>query len=117
MAASAAIATEAALAVLAVPPPARLDGQAVDASTKLRPPSRERLSGTGDVGRAVLPRCVHGLRISLLVGLVAALAATVAGAAFAAAAVAFAPPTGRGRAAGPAPVTGMTPGATPLTSR
>ncbi|MFG2755163.1 hypothetical protein [Streptomyces wuyuanensis] len=100
-----------------VPPPARLDGQAVDASTKLRPSPREHLSGTGDVGRALLPRCVHGLRISLLVGLAAALAATVAGAAFGAAAVAF----GRRRKGAVRPArlrfTGMTPGTTPLTSR
>ncbi|SDM50131.1 hypothetical protein [Streptomyces wuyuanensis] len=117
MAASAAIATGAALAALVVPPLARLDGQAVDASTKLRPPSRERLPGTGDVGRDLLPRCVHGLPISLLVGLVAALAATVAGAAFGAAVVAFGRRRDGAVLPGPTPVTGLPPGTTPLSSR
>ncbi|MBT2439521.1 ABC transporter permease [Streptomyces sp. ISL-36] len=74
------------LAVLLVPPLVQLDEQAVDLSRKLLPPSWEHPFGTDDVGRDLLLRCVHGLRISLLVGLVAALVATVIGTAVGAAA-------------------------------
>ncbi|MGW5425430.1 ABC transporter permease [Streptomyces sp. NPDC003943] len=68
-----------ALAVLLVPPLVPLDEQAVDLGRKLLPPSWEHPFGTDDLGRDLLLRCVHGLRVSLLVGLVAALAATVVG--------------------------------------
>uniref|UniRef100_UPI0030F4822B ABC transporter permease n=1 Tax=Streptomyces sp. GSL17-111 TaxID=3121596 RepID=UPI0030F4822B len=68
-----------ALAVLLVPVLVPLDQQAVDLANKLRPPSWEHPFGTDDVGRDVLLRCVYGLRVSLLVGLVAALAASVLG--------------------------------------
>ncbi|TXS54346.1 ABC transporter permease [Streptomyces sp. t39] len=78
-----------ALAVLLVPPLVQLDQQAVDLSMKLRPPSAAHPFGTDDVGRDLLLRCVHGLRVSLLVGLVAALVATVIGTAVGAAAAAF----------------------------
>ncbi|MFE1348705.1 ABC transporter permease, partial [Streptomyces sp. NPDC058757] len=67
------------LAVLLVPPLVQLDEQAVDLSQKLLPPSWDHPFGTDDVGRDLLLRCVYGLRVSLLVGLVAALVATVLG--------------------------------------
>ncbi|MFF0431080.1 ABC transporter permease [Streptomyces sp. NPDC004327] len=75
-----------ALAVLLVPPLVPLDEQAVDLGRRLLPPSWQHPFGTDDLGRDLLLRCVHGLRVSLLVGLVAALAATVAGTAVGAAA-------------------------------
>ncbi|GAA4889933.1 ABC transporter permease [Streptomyces coeruleoprunus] len=77
-----------ALTAFLVPALAPLDEQAVDLSLKLLPPSWEHPFGTDDVGRDLLLRCVHGLRVSLLVGLVAALAATVVGTAVGAAAAA-----------------------------
>ncbi|MEU4098346.1 ABC transporter permease [Streptomyces sp. NPDC026673] len=67
------------LAVLLVPPIVQLDQQAVDLSAKLLPPSWAHPFGTDDVGRDLLLRCVYGLRVSLLVGATAALAATVIG--------------------------------------
>ncbi|MFB4419989.1 ABC transporter permease [Streptomyces sp. QL37] len=67
------------LAVLIVPPLVHLDEQAVDLAAKLRPPSPSHPFGTDDVGRDLLLRCVHGLRVSLLVGVVAAVVATVIG--------------------------------------
>ncbi|MFD0354536.1 hypothetical protein ACFVHW_12465, partial [Streptomyces sp. NPDC127110] len=67
------------LAVLLVPPLVRFDPQAVDLSAKLLPPSWQHPFGTDDLGRDLLLRCVHGLRVSLLVGVVAALVATVLG--------------------------------------
>ncbi|GAA3019531.1 ABC transporter permease [Streptomyces fulvorobeus] len=78
-----------ALAVLLVPPLAQLDQQAVDLAAKLRPPSPAHPFGTDDVGRDLLLRCVYGLRVSLLVGVVAALTATVIGTAVGALAAAF----------------------------
>lgn len=78
-----------ALAVLIVPPLAQLDQQAVDLSNKLHPPSWAHPFGTDDVGRDLLLRCVYGLRVSLLVGVVAALTATVLGTAIGALAAAF----------------------------
>ncbi|WP_274564533.1 ABC transporter permease [Streptomyces spiramyceticus] len=77
------------LAVLVVPPLADLDQQAIDLSMKLQPPSPAHPFGTDDVGRDLLLRCVYGLRVSLLVGLVAALAATFIGTAVGAAAAVF----------------------------
>ncbi|WP_404189196.1 ABC transporter permease [Streptomyces tauricus] len=67
------------LAVLLVPPLVQLDQQAVDLAAKLQPPSWAHPFGTDDVGRDLLLRCVHGLRVSLLVGVTAALTATVIG--------------------------------------
>ncbi|MET9559959.1 MULTISPECIES: ABC transporter permease [Streptomyces] len=67
------------LAVLIVPPLVQLDQQAVDLAAKLQPPSWAHPFGTDDVGRDLLLRCVHGLRVSLLVGVTAALTATVIG--------------------------------------
>ncbi|WP_286256524.1 ABC transporter permease [Streptomyces graminofaciens] len=67
------------LAVLLVPPLVQLDQQAVDLAAKLQPPSWAHPFGTDDVGRDLLLRCVYGLRVSLFVGVVAALTATVIG--------------------------------------
>ncbi|KUN88067.1 MULTISPECIES: ABC transporter permease [Streptomyces] len=67
------------LAVLLVPPLIQLDQQAVDLALKLQPPSWAHPFGTDDVGRDLLLRCVYGLRVSLFVGVVAALTATVIG--------------------------------------
>ncbi|RKN05789.1 ABC transporter permease [Streptomyces radicis] len=73
---SAALVALAALAVLLVPPLFPLDQQAVDLTAKLEPPSGAHPFGTDEVGRDVLLRSVYGLRVSLVVGLVAALAAS-----------------------------------------
>ncbi|MFD3654529.1 ABC transporter permease [Streptomyces sp. NPDC058620] len=86
---SAGILVAVALAVLLVPPLAQLDQQAVDLGAKLQPPSLAHPFGTDDVGRDLLLRCVYGLRVSLLVGLVAAFTATVIGTAVGALAAAF----------------------------
>ncbi|MFJ4830584.1 ABC transporter permease [Streptomyces sp. NPDC088747] len=67
------------LAVLLVPPLVQLDQQAVDLAAKLQPPSWAHPFGTDDVGRDLLLRCVYGLRVSLFVGVVAALTATLIG--------------------------------------
>ncbi|RLU89088.1 ABC transporter permease [Streptomyces griseocarneus] len=67
------------LVALFVPVLFPVDEQAVDLAAKLRPPSWDHPFGTDEVGRDLLLRCVHGLRISLLVGVVAALVATVVG--------------------------------------
>ncbi|MGW2813724.1 ABC transporter permease [Streptomyces sp. NPDC001415] len=77
------------LAVVLVPPLAQLDEQAVDLGRKLQPPSWTHPFGTDDVGRDLLLRCVYGLRVSLMVGAVAALAATLIGTAVGAVAGAF----------------------------
>ncbi|MGW1074154.1 ABC transporter permease [Streptomyces sp. NPDC002537] len=67
------------LVALLVPALVPLDEQAVDLGARLRAPSWAHPFGTDEVGRDLLLRCVYGLRISLLVGVVAALAATVVG--------------------------------------
>ncbi|MEU5418023.1 ABC transporter permease [Streptomyces sp. NPDC001407] len=67
------------LVALLVPALVPLDEQAVDLGAKLRPPSWAHPFGTDEVGRDLLLRCVYGLRVSLLVGVVAAFAATVVG--------------------------------------
>ncbi|MEV6668904.1 ABC transporter permease [Streptomyces sp. NPDC051162] len=67
------------LVALLVPALFPLDEQAVDLGAKLRPPSWAHPFGTDEVGRDLLLRCVYGLRVSLLVGVVAAFAATVVG--------------------------------------
>jgi len=69
---SAAVVAVMVLAVLLVPPLVQLDQQAVDLAAKLQPPSLAHPFGTDDVGRDLLLRCVYGLRVSLLVGVVAA---------------------------------------------
>ncbi|GAB2840112.1 ABC transporter permease [Actinocorallia aurea] len=68
-----------ALAVLCVPVLFPLDQQAVDLRSTLQPPSWRHPFGTDGNGRDVLLRCVYGLRVSLLVGLVAAFGAAVIG--------------------------------------
>lgn len=67
------------LAVLLVPPIVRLDQHLVDLSSAGLPPSLAHPFGTDEVGRDVLLRCVYGLRVSFLVGLVAALVSMVIG--------------------------------------
>ncbi|WP_307827713.1 ABC transporter permease [Planomonospora sp. ID82291] len=67
------------LAVLLVPPLAQLDQQLVELRSAGLPPSLEHPLGTDQVGRDVLLRSVYGLRVSFLVGLVAALASMVIG--------------------------------------
>ncbi|GAB3123894.1 ABC transporter permease [Streptomyces calidiresistens] len=67
------------LAVLLVPWLIPLDQQAVDLGAKHLPPSPAHPFGTDALGRDLLLRCVHGLRVSLLVGLVAAAVAAVLG--------------------------------------
>ena len=76
-------------AVLLVPPLADLDQQRVDLGAAELPPSWAHPFGTDEVGRDVLLRCVYGLRVSFLVGLVAALVATLIGAAVGALAATF----------------------------
>jgi peptide/nickel transport system permease protein len=68
-----------ALAVLLVPVIFQLDQQLVDLRSAGLPPSAAHWLGTDEVGRDVLLRCVYGLRVSFLVGLVAALVSMVIG--------------------------------------
>ncbi|KAB1908697.1 ABC transporter permease [Micromonospora tulbaghiae] len=56
-----------------------LDQSAVDLSRIRLAPSPEHLAGTDDLGRDVALRSLYGLRVSLLVGAVAALVAAVIG--------------------------------------
>jgi peptide/nickel transport system permease protein len=42
-----------------------------DITKRLRPPGREHVLGTDEVGRDILSRLVHGARVSLLVGVIA----------------------------------------------
>ncbi|SCF15323.1 peptide/nickel transport system permease protein [Micromonospora matsumotoense] len=56
-----------------------LDQSAVDLVRTRLAPSPEHLAGTDDLGRDVALRSLYGLRVSLLVGAVAALVATVIG--------------------------------------
>ncbi|MFF0879868.1 ABC transporter permease [Micromonospora aurantiaca (nom. illeg.)] len=56
-----------------------LDQSAVDLSRIRLAPSPENLAGTDDLGRDVALRSLYGLRVSLLVGAVAALVAAVIG--------------------------------------
>ncbi|MBP1780603.1 peptide/nickel transport system permease protein [Micromonospora sp. HB375] len=56
-----------------------LDQSAVDLSRTRLAPSADNLAGTDDLGRDVALRSLYGLRVSLLVGAVAALVAAVIG--------------------------------------
>jgi len=56
-----------------------IEPNAVDPSLYRKPPGPEHLLGTDSAGRDVLARLLHGGRVSLLIGLVAALAATFIG--------------------------------------
>ncbi|MGK5641336.1 ABC transporter permease [Streptomyces sp. URMC 126] len=76
---SAALVAVTVLAVILVPLFVPLDEQAVDLGAKLRAPSAAHPFGTDEVGRDLLLRSVYGLRVSLLVGAVAALVATLVG--------------------------------------
>ncbi|GAA4039845.1 ABC transporter permease [Nonomuraea soli] len=67
------------LAVLLVPPIVQLDQHLVDLSQAGLPPSPAHPLGTDEVGRDVLLRCVYGLRVSFMVGLVAALVSMIIG--------------------------------------
>lgn len=55
------------------------DPNATDLAARLQPPDRVHLLGTDDLGRDVLARLLHGARVSVSVGLAAALLAFVAG--------------------------------------
>lgn len=68
-----------ALAVLLVPPIVQLDQHLVNLAEAGAPPSLAHPLGTDEVGRDVLLRCVYGLRVSFLVGLVAALVSMLIG--------------------------------------
>ncbi|MEU8403874.1 ABC transporter permease [Nonomuraea sp. NPDC048892] len=68
-----------ALAVVLVPLVARLDQQLVDLRSAGLPPSLAHPFGTDEVGRDVLLRSIYGLRVSLLVGLVAAVSSVTIG--------------------------------------
>ncbi|MFI6510532.1 ABC transporter permease [Streptosporangium sp. NPDC050855] len=68
-----------ALAVVLVPPFVQLDQSLVDLRAAGRPPSLAHPFGTDEVGRDVLIRSIYGLRVSFLVGLVAALVSMVIG--------------------------------------
>ncbi|MGI9099602.1 MAG: ABC transporter permease [Solirubrobacteraceae bacterium] len=59
---------------------APLDDRAVDLDNVLAAPSWSYLLGTDEVGRDLLARVLHGVRISLAIAVFAALAAVVAGA-------------------------------------
>jgi peptide/nickel transport system permease protein len=67
------------LAVVLVPLIVRLDQQLVDLRAAGLPPSWTHPFGTDEVGRDVLLRSIYGLRVSLLVGLVAAVASVTIG--------------------------------------
>lgn len=67
------------LAALVVPLVAQLDQQLVDLRSAGLPPSLAHPFGTDEVGRDVLLRSIYGLRVSMLVGLVAAVVSVVIG--------------------------------------
>jgi peptide/nickel transport system permease protein len=71
--------------------PVPFDPDATDLAARLRPPDGEHLLGTDDLGRDVLSRLVHGARVSVGVGLVAATLAFLSGALLGSAAGAFGP--------------------------
>ncbi len=56
-----------------------LDGQSVDLYARFQPPSAAHPLGTDELGRDFLSRLLYGARISLMVGLTAALASAVLG--------------------------------------
>ncbi len=67
------------VAALAADVVAPLDDRAVDLDDILAAPSWSHLLGTDEVGRDLLARVLHGVRISLTIALFAALTAAVAG--------------------------------------
>ncbi|GAA0924309.1 ABC transporter permease [Nonomuraea longicatena] len=68
-----------ALAVVVVPLVVQLDQQLVDLAAAGQGPSLAHPLGTDEMGRDVLLRCLYGLRVSFVVGLVAALAGMLIG--------------------------------------
>ncbi|MFC4008910.1 ABC transporter permease [Nonomuraea purpurea] len=66
-------------AVVLVPLIVQLDQQLVDLRAAGLPPSPAHPFGTDEVGRDVLVRSIYGLRVSLLIGLVAAVAGVTVG--------------------------------------
>ena len=62
---------------LAAPVP--FDPDAIDLERRLQPPGRTHWLGTDDLGRAVLARLLHGSRVSVGAGILAACLALVAG--------------------------------------
>ncbi len=77
------------LARFATPVP--FDPDATDLDARLRPPDADHLLGTDDLGRDVLARLLHGARVSVSVGAVAAALAFGVGTLLGAAAGAFGP--------------------------
>ncbi|MFI7641353.1 ABC transporter permease [Nonomuraea sp. NPDC049400] len=67
------------LAVVLVPLAVRLDQQLVDLRSAGLSPAPAHPFGTDEVGRDVLVRSIYGLQVSLLVGLVAAVASVTIG--------------------------------------
>lgn len=55
----------------AIFPPIRFSPNDVDLRAAIRPPSREHLLGTDEIGRDIASRMIHGSRVSLSVGFVA----------------------------------------------
>ena len=82
---------DSAMARLATPVP--FDPNATNLDVRLRPPDREHLLGTDDLGRDVLARLLHGARVSVAVGLAAATLAFVLGTFLGGAAGTFGPRT------------------------
>jgi peptide/nickel transport system permease protein len=77
---AAAVLTVLVLCALASDVIAPLDDRAVDLDNVLAAPSWSHLLGTDEVGRDLLARVLHGVRISLTIAVFAALAAVVVGA-------------------------------------
>lgn len=77
------------LARVAAPVP--FDPNATDLEARLRPPDGVHLLGTDDLGRDVLARLLHGARVSVAVGLLAAALAFGVGTLLGGAAGAFGP--------------------------
>jgi peptide/nickel transport system permease protein len=67
------------VAALAADVIAPLDDRAVDLDDILAAPSWSHLLGTDEVGRDLLARVLHGIRISLMIAVFAALTAAIAG--------------------------------------
>lgn len=67
------------LAALAAPWLAPADPWTIDLDARLRPPAFAHLFGTDDLGRDVLSRVLWGSRVSVATGLLATLAALLAG--------------------------------------
>ena len=64
---------------LAIYPPIRQSPNRVFLADRLQAPGREHWLGTDELGRDLLARLIHGSRLSLVVGITAALIALIAG--------------------------------------